>query len=210
MVKNSTSVKTLLQAGAALIARPAMASILLVCCGLYWAAGAAAQTTGRFASLAYDQTLLQATARFGALELAFPRSCAAVPDSLKQLMQAQVNQAKPHGFQYEVEHVCNSADGYALVLSSIVNREPPFNFAYLEGYEPVERGLQDSLQVRSLESGAVALREYAFTRSGVIVKQVFVETPAAVYQLDILIHTKWTDSVAKTYESVLSSIHIIR
>ena len=59
-------------------------------------------------------------------------------------MQAQVNQARPHGFQYAVEHVCNSADGYALVLSSIVNREPPFNFAYLEGYEPVERGLQDN------------------------------------------------------------------
>ena len=58
MVKNSTSVKTLLQAVVALMA-------------LYWAAGAEAQTTGRFASLAYDQTLLQATARFGALNRTF-------------------------------------------------------------------------------------------------------------------------------------------
>ena len=197
MIKKSTSAKTLLQAVAALIA-------------LCWVAAVEAQTTGRFAALAYDQTLLQATVRFGALELALPKSCAAVPDSLKQLMQAQVDQAKPHGFQYEVEHVCNSADGYALVLSSIVNLEPPFNFAYLEGYEPVESGLRDSLQVRSLDSGTVALREYSFVRSGVIVKQVFVETPAAVYQLDMLIRTKWTDSVSKTYESVLSSIHIIR
>ena len=132
MVKNSTSAKTLLQAVVALIA-------------LCWVAAVEAQTTGRFAALAYDQTLLQATVRFGALELALPKSCAAVPDSLKQLMQAQVDQAKPHGFQYEVEQVCNSADGYALVLSSIVNREPPFNFAYLEGYEPVGERLAGQL-----------------------------------------------------------------
>ena len=182
---------------------------LLVCCALSWDGVVEAQTTGRFASLAYDQALLQKAVRFGALELAFPKFCAALPDSLKQLMEAQVNEAKPYGFQYKVEHVCGLADGHTLILSSIVNREPPFNFAYLEGYEPVERGLQDSLQVRSLDSGAVALREYSFVRSGFSVKQVFVETPEAVYQLDILIRT-WNDTVAKTYESVLSSIHIIR
>ena len=154
MIKKSTSAKTLLQAVAALIA-------------LCWVAAVEAQTTGRFAvpSLRSDAATGH-RARFGALELALPKSCAAVPDSLKQLMQAQVDQAKPHGFQYEVEHVCNSADGYALVLSSIVNLEPPFNFAYLEGYEPVESGLRDSLQVRSLDSGTVALREYSFVALG--------------------------------------------
>ena len=60
MIKNSTSVKTLLQAVVALMA-------------LCWTDVVEAQTTGRFASLAYDQTLLQATVRFGALELAFPQ-----------------------------------------------------------------------------------------------------------------------------------------
>ncbi len=142
---------------------------LLVLCGLGWAAGTEAQTTGRLASLTHDRALLQERARFGALELAFPRSCA-----------AWANQARPHGFHYEVEHACAFAGGDA-VLSSIVNLEPPFNFTYLEGYEPVERGSRDSLQVRSLASGEVALQEYSFSRSGFVVKQVFVETPGTVY-----------------------------
>ena len=182
---------------------------LLVLCGLGWAAGTEAQTTGRLASLTHDRALLQERARFGALELAFPRSCAAWPDSLRQTMEAWANQARPHGFRYEVEHACGFAGGDA-VLSSIVNLEPPLNFAYLEGYEPVERGPGDSLQVRSLASGEVALQEYSFSRSGFVVKQVFVETPGTVYQLDILIRDSWTDSLARAYESVLSSIHIIR
>lgn len=155
-------------------------------------------------SLTYDRTLLQEGARFGALELAFPSACAAWPDSLRRSLQAQVNQARPHGFQYEVEHACGFAGGDA-VLSSIVNREPPFNFAYLEGYEPVARGSGDSLRVRSLASGEVALQEYSFRRSGFAVRQVFVETPGTVYQLDMLIREAWTDSVARVYESVLSS-----
>ena len=182
---------------------------LLVLFGLGWAAGGEAQTTSRLASLTYDRNLLQERARFGALELAVPSACAAWPDSLRRTLETQVNQTRPHGFRYEVEHACGFADGDA-VLSSIVNREPPFNFAYLEGYEPVARGSEDSLRVRSLSSEAVALQEYSFNRSGFAVRQVFVETPGTVYQLDMLIRDAWTDSVARVYESVLSSIHIIR
>ena len=182
---------------------------LLVLSGLGWAAAGEAQTTGRITSLTHDRALLQEAARFGALELAFPASCAAWPDSLRRTLEAQVNQVRPHGFQYEVEHACGFAGGDA-VLSSIVNREPPFNFAYLEGYEPAARGPGDSLRVRSLASGEVALQEYAFSRSGFAVRQVFVETPGTVYQLDMLIRNAWTDTVAKVYESVLSSIHVIR
>ena len=182
---------------------------LLVFCSLGWATGTEAQTTGYSTELLHNQVLLQEPSRFGALEVAFPRACMALPDSLRQFMEAQVNEAKPHGFQYEIEHACGFADGHTLVLSSIVNQEPSLNFAYLEGYEPVERGLQDSLQVRSLYSGEVALREYSFARSGFSVKQVFVETPQTVYQLDMLIRDTWTDSAFATYESVLSSIYII-
>ena len=182
---------------------------LLVLSGLGWSAGAEAQTTGRVASLTYDRTLLQERARFGALELAFPTACAAWPDSLRRTLEAGVNQARPHGFQYEVEHACGFVGGDA-VLSSIVNRKPPFNFAYLEGYEPVAQGPGDSLRVRSLASGEVALQEYSFSRSGFVVRQVFVETPGTVYQLDMLIRDAWTDSVSRVYESVLSSIHVIR
>ena len=142
--------------------------------------------------------------------MAFPKACATISDSLRQLMEAQANEARPHGFRYEIEHVCGFADGHRLVLSSIVNQEPSLDFAYLKGYEPVESGLQDSLQVRSLYSREVALREYSFAHSGFIVKQVFVHTSETVYQLDMLIRNPWTDILAKTYESVLSSIHIIR
>ena len=188
--------------------RPGRGLRLLVLGGLVWAAGTEAQTTGRLASLTYDRALLQDRARFGALELALPKSCAAWPDSLRQSVEDWANQARPHGFQYEVEHACGFAGGDA-VLSAIVNREPPFNFAYLEGYQPVE-GDGDSLRVRSLASGQVALQEYSFARSGLVIKQVFIETPERVYQLDMLIRNAWTDSLARVYESVLSSIHIIR
>lgn len=182
---------------------------VLVCCGWGWAAASGAQTTGHSTDLLYDRYLLQEPSRFETLELAFPVSCAAWPDSLRQTMDGQVNEARPHGFQYQVEYACGFAGGHTLVLSSIVNRKPSLDFAYLEGYEPVERGLRDSLQVRSLYSGEVALREYSFVRSGFSVRQVFVETPETVYQLDLLIRDTWTDSVAATYESVLSSIHVI-
>lgn len=180
---------------------------LLLLSGLAWAAPSEAQTTGRLASLAYDRDLLQGPTRFGALQLALPSACAAWPDSLRRTLEAQVNRARPHGFQYRVEHACGFSGGDA-VLSAIVNLEPPFNFAYLEGYEPAARGAGDSLRVRSLASGEVALQEYSFSRSGFTLRQVFVETPGTVYQLDILIRDTWTDSLARVYESVLSSIHI--
>ena len=62
---------------------------LLLLSGLCWAAPSEAQTTGRLATLAYDRALLQETARFGALELAFPSTCAAWPDSLRRTLEAQ-------------------------------------------------------------------------------------------------------------------------
>lgn len=63
---------------------------LLVLFGLGWAAAGEAQTTGRFTSLTHDRALLQKAARFGALELAFPASCAAWPDSVRRTLEAQV------------------------------------------------------------------------------------------------------------------------
>ena len=167
-----------------------------------------AQTRGP-ASLVYDRTLLQEATRFGALTVAFPKACSALPDSLRQLTEDRANQARRHEFQYEIEHFCGFVEGHALVFSRIVDQEPSADFAFLAGYEPVE-GLskEDLLQVRSMYSGAVALREYSFERSGFMVRQVFVQSPEAVYQLDVLIRRAWTEVMVKTYESVLSSIHI--
>ncbi len=189
--------------------KPAPVSAFLVCCVV--ASSAADETqTGHLASLAHDRALLREAARFGALELAFPKACAALPDSLRQVMETRANQANRHGFQYEIKHFCGLAAGHAFVLSRIVDQEPSADFAYLAGYEPVERRSEDDfLRVRSLYSEAVALREYSFVRSGFIVRQVFVQTPVAVYQLDVLIRKAWTGAMIKTYESVLSSIHII-
>ena len=189
--------------------KPAYLSAILVGCALSPAAAAETQT-GHSASLAHDRGLLQRSTRFGALELAFPKACAAMPDSLRQGAEDEANQANRGGFQHKIEHFCGFAEGHALVLSRIVGQEPSADFAYLAGYQPVERRSEDDyLQVRSMNSGAVALREYSFVRSGFIVRQVFVQTPAAVYQLDVLIRKAWTGSVIKTYESVLSSIHIV-
>ncbi len=53
-----------------------MLSRFLVCCVLAWSAVVGGQMSGP-ASLAYDLTLLQEATRFGALELAFPKACAA-------------------------------------------------------------------------------------------------------------------------------------
>ena len=189
--------------------KPVPVSAFLVCCALF--PGAAAETqTGHSASLAHDRRLLQEATRFGALELAFPKACAALPDSLRQAAEDEANQANRHGFQYQIEHFCGFAEGHALVLSRIDDQEPSVDFAYLAGYEPVKRRSEDDyLQVRSMNSGAVALREYSFVRSGFIVRQVFVQTPVAVYQLDVLIQKAWTGVLIKTYESVLSSIQIV-
>lgn len=189
--------------------KPTPLSAFLVCCVLASSAVVEAETVLP-ASLAYDRTLLRDAVRFGALELAFPKACVALPDSLRQVIEEQANQANQHGFQYEIEHFCGFAAGHALVFSRIVNQEPSDNFAYLVRYEPVERRSEDDfLQVRSMYSGAVALREYSFVRSGFIVRQVFVQAPKTVYQLDVFIQKAWTDVMIKTYESVLSSIYII-
>ena len=191
-----------------MVLKPVPVSAFLVCCVLAWSAAVVAQT-GHSASLAYDRALLQEATRFGALELAFPKACAALADSLRQAAEDGANQANRHGFQYRIEHFCGFAEGHTLVLSRILDQKPSADFAYLSGYEPVERRSEDDyLQVRSMNSGAVALREYSFVRSGFIVRQVFVQTPAAVYQLDVLIRKAWTGVMIKTYESVLSSIHI--
>ena len=188
--------------------KPGPLSAFLVCCAL---SSAAAETqTGQSASLAHDRNLLLTATRFGALELAFPKACAAMPDSLRKAAEDEANQANRHGFQYKIEHFCGFPEGHALVLSRIVGQEPSTDFAYLTGYQPVERRSGDDyLQVRSMNSGAVALREYSFVRSGFIVRQVFVQTPAAVYQLDVLIRKAWNGVMIKTYESVLSYIHIV-
>ena len=181
----------------------------LVCFVLAWSKVGEAQTSGS-ASLAYDRTLLQEATRFGALRLAFPKACYALTDSLRQVTEDRANQAKRPGFQYEIEHFCGFAEGHALVFSRIVDQEPSDDFGYLAGYEPVKRrSKEDILEVRSMYSGAVALREYSFERSGFMVRQVFVQTSEAVYQLDVLIRRAWTEVMEKTYESVLSSIHII-
>ena len=171
---------------------------------------AAESQAGHSASLAYDRALLQSSTRFGALELAFPKACASMPDSLRQAAEDEANQANENGFQHRIEHLCGFSEGHAFVLSRIVDQEPSADFAYLTGYQPVERRSEDDfLQVRSMNSGAVALREYSFVRSGFIVRQVFVQTPVAVYQLDVLIRKAWTGVMIKTYESVLSSFHIV-
>ena len=192
-----------------MVLKPAKVSSFLACCVLSSSAAAETQT-GHSASLAYDRALLQEATRFGALELAFPKACAALPDSLRQAAEGGANQANRHGFQYQIEHFCGFPEEHALVLSRIVDQEPSPDFAYLAGYQPVERrSEEDHLQVRSMNSGAVALREYSFVRSGFILRQVFVQTPAAVYQLDVLIRKAWTGVMIKTYESMLSSIHIV-
>lgn len=191
------------------VLKPAPVSAFLVGCALSWAAPAQTQT-GHSASLAHDRGLLQEATRFGALELAFPKSCASMPDSLRQAAEDEANQANRRGFQFKIEHFCGFPEGHALVLSRIVDQEPSADFAYLTGYQPVERRSEDDfLQVRSMNSGAVTLREYSFVRSGFIVRQVFVQTPVAVYQLDVLIRKAWTGVMIKTYESVLSSFHIV-
>ena len=51
---------------------------LLAICGLGWAAGTEAQTTGHSTDLLYDRNLLQGPSRFEGLELSFPVSCVAL------------------------------------------------------------------------------------------------------------------------------------
>ena len=153
----------------------------LACFVLAWSIVGETQTRGP-ASLVYDRTLLQEATCFGQLRLAFPKACSALPDSLRQETEDRANQSRRHGFQYGIEHFCGFAEGHVLVFSRIVNQEPSADFSFLAQYEPVERlSKENFLEVRSMYSGAVALREYSFERSGFLVRQVFVQTPEAVY-----------------------------
>lgn len=80
-------------------------------------------------------------------------------------------------------------------MSHILDHTPDPEFTYLARYVPLASdGEKLEYSVRQLVMDLVVLREYRFTRSGYIVRQLFTHSSRRVYKIDFLVKGPWSKS----------------